>query len=176
MNDTILSLVKEKFPRHFVDSIIQWDQLTILLKPEGLLEVVENLKNDPAFGYDFLQDLCGADYPQREQRFEMIYQLYSRKHNHRIRIKVSLQGKNPTIDSLTGLFAAANWPERETYDMYGIKFRNHPNLKRILLFEEFKGFPLRKDFPIEGRDRGTFPKGTVMNNKVVNTAELIKEG
>jgi len=174
MNQKLRDLLKEKFAYAITGINIQFDQLAITIKPENLLEIVKYLKDDGELKYDFLEDLCGADYPNREARFEMIYHLYSRKNNHRIRIKALLVGKNPTIDSLTGVFAGANWPERETFDMFGIKFRNHPNMKRILLFEEFNGFPLRKDFPVKGRERGTFPKGNVMNNKVVNAADLLK--
>lgn len=174
MNKKLQELLNDRFAHRITGFDIQFDQLAIIIKPESLLDIVGYLKDEADLKYDFLEDLCGADYPKREERFEMIYHLYSRKNNHRIRIKVLLVGKNPTIDSLTGLFAGANWPERETFDMFGIKFRNHPNMKRILLFEEFNGFPLRKDFPIKGRERGTFPKGNVMNNKVVNAADLIK--
>ena len=174
MNHKVLSSLKTRFPDSIIDSSTPWEQLTIVIKPDSLLNIADFLKDEPGLKYDFLEDLCGADYPHRSDRFELIYHLYSKENNHRIRLKVPLKGKNPTVDSLTGIFAAANWPECETYDMFGIKFRNHPDLKRILLFNEFKGFPLRKDFPLQGRDRGTFPKGTVMNNKVVNAADFIK--
>lgn len=175
MNEKIRNILNEKFAPRIIDSAVEFGQLAVVVKPEGLLEIVAFLKEEGELKYDFLEDLCGADYPQRDERFETIYLLYSRKNNHRFRLKVPLKGKNPTVDSLTGLFAAANWPERETYDMFGIKFRNHPNHRRILLFDEFKGFPLRKDFPIKGRDRGTFPKGHVMNNKIVEAVDIIKK-
>ena len=175
MNDKLIAALEEKFSKYIIDRNVSWDTLTVVLKPEGLLKVVEFLKGEPEFKYDFLEDLCGADYPDRDERFETIYMFYSPRNNHRFRIKVPLKGKNPTVDSLTGIFAGANWPERETYDMFGIKFKGHPNLKRILLFEEFSGFPLRKDFPIEGRDRGVFPKGNVMNNKIVNAVDIIQK-
>ena len=174
MNEKLQTILKEKLDGKIIEFNELFGQLTVTIQPNSLVDITEFMKDDADLKYDFLEDLCGADYPKREARFEMIYHLYSRKNNHRVRLKATLIGKNPSIDSLTGLFAGANWPERETFDMYGIKFRNHPNMKRILLYEEFNGFPLRKDFPIEGRDRGNFPKGSVMNNKVVNAADLIK--
>lgn len=171
MNDKLLEILREKFNSRIIDSGIERAQVSVTINPESLLEVVEFLKTDPELKYDFLLDLCGVDYPKRDKRFEMVYHFYSPKHNHRMRVKVPLQGRNPTVNSLTGLFKAANWPERETYDMFGIKFRNHPNLKRILNVDNFSGFPLRKDFPVKGRERGGFPRGKLISNKV---AEAVK--
>ena len=86
-----------------------------------------------------------------EYRFEVVYHFYSSPHNHRLRVKVPLTAADPTVDSLTGLWPSANWFEREAWDMFGIRFTGHPNLKRILMYEEFKGYPLRKDYPIRKR-------------------------
>ena len=86
-----------------------------------------------------------------EYRFEVVYHCYSTMHNHRLRVKIPLLSSNPTVASLTGLWASANWFEREVWDMFGITFTGHPNLRRILMYEEFKGYPLRKDYPVNKR-------------------------
>ncbi len=102
--------------------------------------------------YEYLMDLCGVDYPGRpEGRFEVVYHLFSFQNNKRLRLKVILAENDPVAPSVTSVWKAANWFERECFDLFGIKFSNHPNLKRILLFDEFEGHPLRKDYPIERR-------------------------
>ena len=101
---------------------------------------------------DFLMDLTAVDYMDRKpQRFEVVYHLYSSKHNHRVRLKIPVDEDDCLVDTLDRLYKSANWFEREVWDLYGIKFKGHPNMKRILLYEEFKGHPLRKDYPINKR-------------------------
>ena len=125
------------------------DELTVYASAAGLLPVTTLLKQATATQFTQLVDVCGADYPQKPQRFEVVYHLLSIAHNQRIRLKVATDETTP-VDSLCGLFKGADWFEREAYDMYGIVFRNHPDLRRILTDYGFQGHPLRKDFPLTG--------------------------
>jgi NADH-quinone oxidoreductase subunit C/D len=111
-----------------------------------VLDVLRTLKERPELACDLLADVCGVDYPEREQRFEVVYHLASLRHGHRFRVKVPLGESDPSLPSAFGLYKAADWFEREAYDMFGIRFEGHPNLKRILTHEAFQGHPLRKDY------------------------------
>jgi len=169
-----------------------------VLQRDALLEVARTLKDDPAFAFDLLMDLCGVDYltfermrtssptlatpsplpyymkpkPVREawerlpaapgaaqaggvshetHRFDVVYHLYSTGQNRRLRVKVPVPAADPIVDSVTGLWRCADWFEREVWDMFGIRFAGHPHLRRILLYEEFQGHPLRKDYPVNKR-------------------------
>ena len=114
-------------------------------------DVCRTLKEDQ--GYTLLVDLLGAHFPEREAALEVVYIFYSMQENRRVRLKVQTD-EETSVPSVTPVFAGANWPEREAYDMYGIRFDQHPDMTRILLWEGFNGFPLRKDFPVEGIDTG----------------------
>ncbi len=114
-----------------------------------ILEVLRFFRDHPQCRFKFLVDLCGVDYPQREQRFEVVYHLLSVQHNQRIRIKVPLK-ENESIPTVTTIFSAAGWFEREAWDMYGIPFSGNTDLRRILTDYGFEGHPLRKDFPLTG--------------------------
>ena len=136
-----------------------------VLSTEDLLESFRILKEDPELDFNFLSDLTAVDYlGTRAARFEVVYHLFSHGHNHRLRVKVPLSGEPPEVGSLTPLWKAADWLEREAWDMFGIRFIGHPDLRRILLYEEFQGHPLRKDYPVnqcqprvpEREVRGTF--------------------
>ncbi|MDB4970443.1 MAG: NADH-ubiquinone oxidoreductase chain [Myxococcales bacterium] len=128
---------------------------TVVVKPEGFLESMRILRDDPEVAMNFLSDMTAVDYFGREPRFEVVYHLRSFKTGARLRVKSQLDepedGSNPVIDSVSSLWASANWNEREAWDLYGIKFRGHPDLRRILMYEEFIGHPLRKDYPKEKR-------------------------
>ena len=117
------------------------------VKPQKLVEVAEYLRDDKAMLFDAPVFVTCIDKLGEEPRFEVCYQLRSHKHKHRLRLKVEVGEKNPKVPSLAGVWPAFNWQERETYDMYGIQFDGHPDLRRIYLYEEFEGFPLRKDYP-----------------------------
>ena len=127
------------------------DEYTITVKREYLLEIARFLKEEPEYAFTFLSDLCGVDYLGREPRFEVVYHLYSMEHAHRLRMKVSLLSNDLTIPSVVSVWKTANWHERECYDLLGITFSNHPDLRRILTPEGFRDYPLRKDFPLKGR-------------------------
>jgi NADH-quinone oxidoreductase subunit C len=124
---------------------------TATVDPQRILDVMRFLRDDNTTRFDMLTDLTAADYPTRDPRFEVVYHLYSIHHNHRLRIKATVPEVPCQIESLVELWASANWMEREVWDLYGIRFRNHPDLRRILLYEEFEGHPLRKDYAKEHR-------------------------
>ena len=123
---------------------------TAIVPREKLLEVCRFLRDDGESRFDMLVDVTAVDYLGRRPRFEVVYHLYSVVLNHRIRIKVALEESDPSLPSLVPIWAGANWLERETWDLYGIVFEGHPDLRRIYLYEEFQGHPLRKDYPIGG--------------------------
>src|SRR5918911_2465718 len=129
------------------DSTIAYDELTVLVDGSRIVEVVRRLRDDPALRFVSFIDICGADYPGRECRFDVVYHLLSPYRNRRIRIKVQTDEVTP-VPSIIEVFPAANWFEREAYDLYGILFSGHPDLRRILTDYGFEGHPLRKDFPL----------------------------
>ena len=147
MENLTLKKLKEKFPAFIVEIIEFRGELTFIIRKESLIEVCQFLKNDPELKYDFLSDICGVDFLGREKRLEVVYNLYSIPNRWRVRLEVNL-AEDESVDSLTSLWDAANWLEREAYDMFGIKFDNHPDLKRILMPDDWIGHPLRKDFPL----------------------------
>jgi len=123
------------------------DTMTILR--DNLVATVLFLRKDPQVQLDFLTDITAVDYlGRKEPRFEVVYHFYSLPTKFRLRVKVPVPEANPVVDSLTALWKAANWLEREVWDMYGIRFTGHPDLRRILLYEQFQGHPLRKDYPV----------------------------
>lgn len=149
----ILSLLKDKFSEFVVATHSQCGDETLIIKKEGVLAVLTYLKNDSDLDFNFLMDLSAVDYLGREDlpRFEVVYHLYSLKFNRRLRIKALVDELDCQLDSLTPLWKGANWYEREVWDMFGIRFVGHPDLKRILMYEEFVGHPLRKDYPVNKR-------------------------
>lgn len=125
------------------------DEMCFTVRREGLRRFVTFLLNDANCDFRQLIDVCGVDYPERDERFEVVYQLLSLKHNFRMRVKVRTDENTP-VDSVTEIYSTANWFEREVWDMYGIYFNDHPDLRRILTDYGFEGHPLRKDFPLTG--------------------------
>ena len=138
-----------EFPDAILGSELAFDQLTIKVRREAVAKVLTFLRDDINCQFKLLVDICGADYPEREQRFEVVYNLLSLTHNNRIRVKVATDEQTP-VPSATGVFSAANWFEREAWDLFGIYFSDHPDLRRILTDYGFEGHPLRKDFPLTG--------------------------
>jgi NADH-quinone oxidoreductase subunit C len=124
---------------------------TAILDRGVLVDACRLLRDDPDLAFDFLMDLTAVDYIGRKPRFEVVYHLYSLAKNHRVRIKVPLDEADPKLATVVPIWSGANWLEREAWDMYGIVFDGHPDLKRIYLYEEFEGHPLRKDYPKEKR-------------------------
>ncbi len=126
------------------------DQDTIYIDQDFLLDTMRILKED--FGFKYLNDLTALDHYPESPRFEVVYHLWCHKRGDLLRIKVPVKKDPPAVASVSGLWSTANWHERECYDMFGIKFEGHPDLRRILLWDGFDGFPLRKDFPVEGKE------------------------
>ena len=125
-------------------------ELTVVVKKQDIVRIGRFLRDDPDLRFDMLKDLCGVDYYRPSDRFEIVYNLYSLKTNFRLRLKTRVDETDIHVPSVTGVWSAANWHEREVYDMYGIIFDNHPDLRRMYMPEEFEYFPLRKDFPLMG--------------------------
>lgn len=148
----IVNRLKEKFFSEIVDVKQFIDQVFVSVKPERIINICRYLHDDPDISMDYLADLCGVDYPGKKKRFEVVYNLFSIKFNHRITLKALLSGDDPSIDSVLPVWSGANWHERETCDMYGIVFNGHPDLRRILMPEDWEGHPLRKDYPLKGRE------------------------
>lgn len=141
--------VKAKFPNLVLETGVNRGYATVTVKKDGIRAMAETLKNTAGLEFNMLMDVTAVDYlfwEEKECRFEVIYNLYSLKHKHRLFVKALVPEMEPTIDSVTPVWPAANWYEREVWDMFGISFKGHPNLKRILMYEEFQGHPLRKDY------------------------------
>ena len=126
------------------------NELTIWLDRTCLREACVMLKNDPRLQYTALADITAVDWYPREPRFEVVYHLFSIPNKKHVRLKVRLQGDDPNVDSLTSIWPGANFFEREVWDLFGIRFDQHPNLERIMMPEDWQGHPLRKDYPVEG--------------------------
>ena len=145
----IEKLINSELATKIQNSFIKNRELTIEINENDLIEVIQFLKSNEKCKFRQLIDIAGVDYPDSEKRFQLVYLLLS--HQNNIRVKVSTQFQlNQIINSITKIFPSANWMEREVFDMYGIKFKNHPDLRRILTDYGFKGHPLRKDFPLTG--------------------------
>jgi NADH dehydrogenase I D subunit len=152
----IVEAIEGKFKDQILDINDFRGDLAITIRPDRVTDICRTLKEDPATKFDLLSSVTGLDYlgypdKERDERFNVVYHMYSIDHGHRVRLKVPLPEKTPEIDSVSSVWKTANWWERETYDMFGIGFRNHPDLRRILCHEEFVGHPLRRDHDPGGR-------------------------
>jgi NADH-quinone oxidoreductase subunit C len=138
---------------------VEWrGELSVTVMRGRLHEVAQFLRNDPAMDFDYIVHVSSVDWPDDEERFEVVYEFYSIRKRHQIRLKTRVPESDSVVDSLTDLWKGADFMEREVYDMMGIRFRNHPDLRRILLPDDYtEGYPLRKDFPLRGKGwRDTF--------------------
>ena len=153
MDDTnIIDKIKSSFSSAVIESHNFRGDQTVTVKKDCGLEIIKFLRDDADLAFNFLMDITAVDYLERKPvRFEVVYHLYSLQYNHRIRVKIPVGEEDCKADSVVSLYKTANWYEREIWDLYGIKFNGHPNLTRILLYEGFKGHPLRKDYPINKR-------------------------
>ena len=140
--------LKTKFPEAVAEVIEFRGETTVVIKPESLLTVCQFVKDDPELSYRCLVDLAGVDYYPAEPRFGISYIVFAMGASARIRIKVLINGDDPTVDSVVGVWRNADWYEREAFDMLGIKFNNHPDLRRILMPADWVGYPHRKDYPL----------------------------
>ncbi len=146
-----LKKLAERFPGAILETHSHRGDDTAVVKKESILEICTFLRNDESLLYNFMMDLTAVDYLGKDPRFEVVYHLFSLKHNMRVRIKARVPESDCSIDSIVLVWIGANWFEREVYDMYGITFNGHPEMRRILLYEEFEGHPLRKDYPLKKR-------------------------
>ncbi|MBI5885969.1 MAG: NADH-quinone oxidoreductase subunit C [Deltaproteobacteria bacterium] len=145
--------VVDNFRHDVLETVIFRDEVTHLVKTSALVSICGFLKTDRDLQMNYIVDVIGVDYKGRTPRFEVVYHLYSLNRKHRIRLKVRVD-EHESVPSVAHIWTGANWPEREAYDMFGIVFSGHPNLKRIYMPEDWEGFPLRKDYPLRGyKDR-----------------------
>jgi NADH-quinone oxidoreductase subunit C len=147
MPDPIAHALQARFGDAITGVVEFRGETTIGVKPEAIVEVCAFLRDEPAAAYNFMSDLSAADVWPDAPRFQVNYHLYSMLHNTRLRLKVSVRD-NQSIPSVTGVWPAANWFERETYDLFGVRFDNHPDLRRLLLPDEYLGHPMRRDAPL----------------------------
>lgn len=156
----ILERIKEKFLDDVYETHEFRGDLVAVVNKAIIRDLAKFLKDDPALDFNLLMDLTAVDYLWQERipRFDVVYHFYSLAKNHRLRVKASVDEKDLETDSLTPLWPIADWFEREVWDMFGIKFKGHPDLKRILMYEEFQGYPLRKDYPLAKRQPLIGPK------------------
>ncbi len=136
-------------PGAATQAVVSYGELTILAEAKEIVGLARFLRDDSRCRFVSFIDICGADYPGRELRFDVVYHLLSPSHNTRVRVKVQTDEVTP-VPSIISVHPAANWFEREAYDLYGILFSGHPDLRRLLTDYGFEGFPLRKDFPLTG--------------------------
>jgi NADH-quinone oxidoreductase subunit C len=149
----IAEKIKQEFPDQVIEVAEFRDQVSVIIKRDRIFNVCKYLHDDALLSFDHLKDLCGVDYlNKKEVRFEVVYTLYSIRHHHMIRLRAEVPEKDPTIQSVTPIWAGANWHERECFDMFGITFKGHPDMRRILMPEDWEGHPLRKDYPLKGPD------------------------
>jgi NADH-quinone oxidoreductase subunit C len=146
-----VSLIRTKFAATVQEIIEAVGEVTLVARREGLAELMTYLRDEPSLRFNYLSDIGGLDLGEfASPRFAVVYQLYSLERNHRLRVKVFLEEDDAHLPTMWDVWKAANWLEREAYDMFGIVFDNHPDLRRILMPADYEGYPLRKDFPIKG--------------------------
>lgn len=149
--------IVEQLQTQFHEAIIATETFrgddTAVVRRDRIVEVCRWLKETPGCTCNFLMDLCGVDYPERAERFDVVYHLYSLKTGRRIRLKVRVPAEDPVVPSVTGVWHAADWFERECFDLFGIRFAGHGHLRRLLTYEEFEGHALRKDYPRNKRQQ-----------------------
>ncbi len=150
-SNEIVNKLKEAFPEEIIEVCSFANQTSMVVKKQRIVEVMRFLHDNPGLNFGHLQDLCGVDYKDtKPYRFEVVYQLFSIEKEHAIRIRAMLPEDDATIDTVTPIWDGASWHERECYDMFGIVFKGHPDLRRILMPEDWQGHPLRKDYPLKG--------------------------
>lgn len=150
MNQDLPNVVTSVLGSVATSTVVAFDELTVTAGRDDIVAVLTKLRDDPRCLFQVLIDICGVDWPARPERFDIVYHLLSPRLNQRIRVKVTTDEDTP-VPSAIGVFPAANWFEREAYDMYGILFSGHPDLRRMLTDYGFRGHPLRKDFPLTGQ-------------------------
>jgi NADH-quinone oxidoreductase subunit C len=161
VSQAALQKLKERFPDAVTETYVgKGGDDVALVKREAIAEVCRFLKDDPDLAFDMAPYITAVDYMGSEPRFELVYQMYSTKKNHRIRLRVGVPEGEPVVTSVTPIWKGANWYERYCWDMYGIRFEGHPDPRRLYMYEEFVGHPLRKDYSLRGR-QPLMPERTV---------------
>lgn len=150
--EKLISVINEKFEGEIIESGMVKDFFTIILKKEKIIDVIRHLYHHADTRFQYLTTMFAVHYPDQNQ-IAIVYQLHNLSANRRIRLKIFLPADNPTTPTLTPVFSAANWMEREAYDFFGVRFQGHPNLKRILNVEDMLIFPMRKEYPLEDQTR-----------------------
>ena len=149
-NVTLLELISGKFPDAVVETGEGLDQPWVILKKESVAAVCRFLKDNADTKMDYLIDITAVDFLPKAPRFEVVYHMRSIKHGHKLRLKARVEEDDPTVPTVSSIWLTADWHERETFDLMGVKFEGHPNLTRILMTDDWEGHPLRKDYPIKG--------------------------
>ena len=147
----VVDKLKARFGETVLETTEFRGEMTVVVKKEEIVAVCAFLKEE--LGFNFLTDLCGVDYMGQAPRFMVVYQLYSIGEHLRLRVKAPVEENDARIDTVCGVWSTANWMERETWDLMGIVFNNHPDPRRILMPDDWEGHPLRKDYPVQGPDR-----------------------
>jgi NADH-quinone oxidoreductase subunit C len=150
--EKLISVIKEKFEGEIIEAGMVKDFFTLILKKEKIVDIVRHLYNHPEAKFQYLTTMFAVHYPDQNQ-IAMVYQLHNLATNQRVRLKIFLPADNPTTPTLTTVFSAANWMEREAFDFFGVISEGHPNLKRILNVEDMLIFPMRKEYPLEDQTR-----------------------
>lgn len=151
---SIAEIIKNAFPDEVIEIEEFRGQFSVIVRKDRIKEILRFLRDESGLDFDLLADLCGVDnLKKRKQRFQVVYQLYSIQHRHRIRIKAEIPEDDCTISSIVEIWEGANWHERECFDMFGIVFDGHPDLRRILMPDDWEGHPLRKDYDVKGPEK-----------------------
>lgn len=163
--DKLLDRLQERFPEALLERVVARGEATALIAKDSIGEVCTFCRDDAELRFDHLSDVVAVDWPQRPERFDLVYHLYSIPANHRLRLKLHASEGAP-VETVTGVWPAAGWLEREVYDLMGVQFANHPDLRRIMMWDDYPYYPLRKEFPTEGEPdvpqdyHVAFPPGT----------------
>jgi len=166
-SEELLGKLQEKLGDYILESGVSLGDAEVRIRAEGVSDFFRLLKLDSELAFNMFLDVTAVDWmDEREDRFEVVYHMLSLSTHHRLRVKVDLPEQSPRIASVSQLWAGANFLEREVFDMYGIEFEGHPDLRRILMYDEFKGYPLRKDYPVQGKQ----PRIPLRAPEVENTA------
>ncbi len=150
LKELVLERLREKFPGYNIEPVEYRGELTIIIDKQNVVEICKFLKTDPQLEFLLCDDVTAIDWARRKNRFTVVYHIFSLKNKFRLRIKADVDESDLKIDSIASVWKTADWHERETFDMYGIIFNNHPDLRRMYMPEDFEYFPLRKDFPLMG--------------------------
>lgn len=151
MSQAVVAKLKGAFAASVLEVKEHRGEVTVTVKKEDIVAICQFLKDEA--GYNFLCDLCGVDYLGQTPRFMVVYNLYNITTKERLRVKVPVAEDDASVDTVSNVWSTANWPERECWDLMGISFNNHPDLRRILMPADWEGHPLRKDYPLQGPDR-----------------------